>query len=262
MPPTLARRHRGRPRRDRRHCGAVPDRGRGRRHDCKADVVCVGHTHRGFDRTTGGLRVINVGSVKQSPKRIAYAVAELPTRSSKVIATTTKPICSACPMTLKRLWRPSGPASSFPTRIGSSQSSVHRESERCSGTSLGAAATRGATTTYCDVVPKNQRRSRSSASTTCATRMRRCCWSQARGSSTWPRGSAIEKTRWWKPYVRVTVSMRSSAVARVRLFLGGEADAAVVRPVEAKGGMCHFGNERVGGSFSYLVPASWSVCAT
>jgi predicted phosphodiesterase len=44
-----------------------------------ADLVCVGHTHRAFDRTIGNRRVINLGSVSNpatADQRACYAVLE------------------------------------------------------------------------------------------------------------------------------------------------------------------------------------------
>ncbi len=46
---------------------------------CEAELVCVGHTHRALDRSVGGVRVVNPGSVGlplDGDLRAAYAVLE------------------------------------------------------------------------------------------------------------------------------------------------------------------------------------------
>jgi predicted phosphodiesterase len=46
---------------------------------CDADLVLVGHTHKPSDRTVGGVRVVNVGSVSNPPpadRRASYALLE------------------------------------------------------------------------------------------------------------------------------------------------------------------------------------------
>ena len=46
---------------------------------CGAELVCVGHTHRALDRSAGGVRVVNPGSVGlplDGDRRPAYAVLE------------------------------------------------------------------------------------------------------------------------------------------------------------------------------------------
>jgi predicted phosphodiesterase len=47
--------------------------------DCNADLICVGHTHIPLDRTAGGVRVINLGSVSNpvTPELLAsYAIVK------------------------------------------------------------------------------------------------------------------------------------------------------------------------------------------
>lgn len=46
---------------------------------CEADLVCVGHTHQALERTVGGVRVINLGSVSNpatTDYRASYVVLE------------------------------------------------------------------------------------------------------------------------------------------------------------------------------------------
>lgn len=45
------------------HAGLSDDALRMLLHNCEADLVCVGHTHRLLDRSVGGVRVVNLGSV-------------------------------------------------------------------------------------------------------------------------------------------------------------------------------------------------------
>jgi predicted phosphodiesterase len=48
--------------------------------DCEAELVVVGHTHRPLDRTVGGVRVVNLGSVSNPPAgedpRASYVLLE------------------------------------------------------------------------------------------------------------------------------------------------------------------------------------------
>ncbi len=56
-------------------------------HNCEADLVCVGHTHRLLDRTVDGIRVINLGSVSNpvTPDlRASYALLTVATSGYQI----------------------------------------------------------------------------------------------------------------------------------------------------------------------------------